>query len=316
MSSTQLLTSDDLDMIGYDALRGGDPRAAVTELLAAVDQQGLADPADTGYALMLAAELTEKQGELPPALALVDRAIEVYRQVEDAAGGFARARRGELLSRLGREDEAMAAFTALRPKLVRDPEAASYLGEALEECGQGEIAEQWLTAALTTVLDRPDTALNQRLTGSLLQSRRRIRRDLELPADEYDDVVDRKRAQPGQGVMFWPHAEFDKVLLRWPAFADVYGHTWDAHRADLEKALTLWTESGQSGFRLYAGTADGLAEYVGRHGGDPGDTEVRAGYARQLEGHGPAAVWPPGRNDACWCDSGAKYKRCCLPRSR
>ncbi|MGC4857034.1 SEC-C metal-binding domain-containing protein [Micromonospora sp. DT4] len=25
---------------------------------------------------------------------------------------------------------------------------------------------------------------------------------------------------------------------------------------------------------------------------------------------------PPERNDACWCGSGLKYKRDCLPRSR
>jgi tetratricopeptide (TPR) repeat protein len=310
------LTSDDLDLIA-----GGDPRRAIPELVAAVDSQGLADPADAGYALLLAAELTERQGDLPPALELVDRAIESYRLVEDAAGGFARARRGELLSRLGREDEAMAAFSALRPRLARDPDAASYLAEALEECGQGAIAEQWLTAALGTVLDRPESEQRARLTYALLQNRRRIRRELELPVDEYDEFADRMRsagdAQPtGQGVMFWPHAEFDRVLLRWPEFADVFGHTWDDHRADLEKALTVWTESGQSGFRLFPGAADGLAEHISRHGGDPMDADVRAGYARQLEGHVPAVAWPPGRNDACWCGSAAKYKKCCLPRSR
>ncbi|BBH66358.1 hypothetical protein ACTI_30430 [Actinoplanes sp. OR16] len=316
-------------------IAGGDPRTAVTELVAAVETDGLADPADAGYALMLAAELTEKQGDLPPALGLVERAIESYRLVEAAADGFARARRGELLSRLGRQDEAMAVFSALRPRLAREPDAASYLAEALEECGESEVAEQWLTAALNTVLDRPETVDRAVLANGLLQNRRRIRRELEMPVDEFDEFADRIRASSkttkgggagrtatndaagsSQGVMYWPHAEYDKVLLRWPAFADVYGHTWDDHRADLEKALSVWTESGQSGFRLHPGEADGLAEHVTRHGGDPMDADVRAGYARQLESHGPGAVWPPGRNDACWCGSGAKYKKCCLPRSR
>nr|WP_310376412.1 SEC-C metal-binding domain-containing protein [Catenuloplanes atrovinosus] len=27
-------------------------------------------------------------------------------------------------------------------------------------------------------------------------------------------------------------------------------------------------------------------------------------------------AWPPERNGACWCGSGQKYKKCCLPRSR
>ncbi|MEU4560268.1 SEC-C metal-binding domain-containing protein [Actinoplanes sp. NPDC023936] len=316
MSSIQMLTSDDLDGIGHDALHGGDPRAAITELVTAVDQEALADPADAGYALMLAAEISEKQGDLEPALALVERAIATYQRLEDAADGFARAQRGELLSRLGRDDEAMAAFTALRPRLVRDPDAPMYLAEALEECGEGAIAEQWLTAALTTVLDRPEDKIDERVASALLRTRRRVRRDIGLPSDEYDEFLDGAPSGNGQTVMFWPHDEFDRVQLRWPSFADVYGHTWDDHRADLEKALTVWAESGQSGFRLFPGSADGLAEHVSRHGGDPSDAAVRAGYAQQLETHVHPVPWPPGRNDPCWCGSAAKYKKCCLPRSR
>ena len=29
-----------------------------------------------------------------------------------------------------------------------------------------------------------------------------------------------------------------------------------------------------------------------------------------------AVEWPPPRNGPCWCGSGLKYKKCCLPRSR
>jgi hypothetical protein len=31
---------------------------------------------------------------------------------------------------------------------------------------------------------------------------------------------------------------------------------------------------------------------------------------------GEPLTWPPGRNDPCWCGSGTKYKKCCLPRAR
>lgn len=34
-----------------------------------------------------------------------------------------------------------------------------------------------------------------------------------------------------------------------------------------------------------------------------------AGLAHPRSGH--ALTWPPGRNDACWCQSARKYKRCC-----
>ncbi|WP_373315313.1 SEC-C metal-binding domain-containing protein [Asanoa ishikariensis] len=31
---------------------------------------------------------------------------------------------------------------------------------------------------------------------------------------------------------------------------------------------------------------------------------------------GRTRAWPPARNQERWCGSGAKYKTCCLPRSR
>ena len=44
---------------------------------------------------------------------------------------------------------------------------------------------------------------------------------------------------------------------------------------------------------------------------DPGDGRTRSVYAADLLRGGRAVAWPPGRNDACWCRSGRKYKRCC-----
>jgi hypothetical protein len=45
--------------------------------------------------------------------------------------------------------------------------------------------------------------------------------------------------------------------------------------------------------------------------------DARAGHARGLAARPGARIpWPPERSDACWCGSGLKYKKCCLPRSR
>ena len=44
--------------------------------------------------------------------------------------------------------------------------------------------------------------------------------------------------------------------------------------------------------------------------------DPRAGYARQLAAGSAHITWPPERNGPCWCGSGNKYKKCCLPRSR
>ncbi|MGH3922605.1 MAG: SEC-C metal-binding domain-containing protein [Pseudonocardiaceae bacterium] len=49
--------------------------------------------------------------------------------------------------------------------------------------------------------------------------------------------------------------------------------------------------------------------------GDPTDPQVRQDYAEHVNEH-HRKIWPPGRNETCWCGSGAKYKKCCLPRAR
>ncbi|TQC47004.1 hypothetical protein EEB14_22715 [Rhodococcus sp. WS4] len=43
-------------------------------------------------------------------------------------------------------------------------------------------------------------------------------------------------------------------------------------------------------------------------------TAIRSG--RCTAAHCLETAWPPGRNEACWCGSTLKYKKCCRPRSR
>jgi uncharacterized protein YecA (UPF0149 family) len=40
---------------------------------------------------------------------------------------------------------------------------------------------------------------------------------------------------------------------------------------------------------------------------------ARADYAAHLAHTAPERLisWPPGRNEACWCASTRKYKKCC-----
>lgn len=44
---------------------------------------------------------------------------------------------------------------------------------------------------------------------------------------------------------------------------------------------------------------------------DAAASRSRVGYAADLARSGRALLWPPGRNDPCWCGSGRKYKKCC-----
>ena len=336
MPWTEPLTHDDLDEVGLSAFDADDPLVVAAELVDAVERGVVADKADIGYALILAAEIVEREGDLHAALALAEQGVEAYRLHGGAGHGYPRAFRAELLLRSGREGEAMAEFAALRPLLGRDPDAVSYVSEALKAAGRAEIAEQWLSAALEAALGRVGLSAGHAESGhgqaavvyALAQQRHRLRRDLDLPHDEHDDLADRlqdaaygvadddDQAYGGTAVLFWPQVEFDRVLGRWPVLAEAYGHSWGEHRARLERGLQLWAESGRTQLALLAGSADELAGYAAHAGGDPTDPDVRQGYAEHLENHPREARWPPGRNEACWCGSGLKYKKCCLPRAR
>jgi hypothetical protein len=77
--SLPLLTTDDLDEFGATAFDAGDPLAVAAGLVDAVGQGRVADKANIGYALILAAEITEREEDLDAALVLAERAVEAYR---------------------------------------------------------------------------------------------------------------------------------------------------------------------------------------------------------------------------------------------
>lgn len=337
MPSTGLLTTDDLDEISRVAFDVDLPLDLAADLVGAVDQDLVVDQVDTGYVLGLAAELTERDGSLREALLLADRAIETHR-AHGEPDGYPRAFRARLLLMLGREDEAMAELMALRPLLPQDPDAVAYICDALEAGDRAETAEQWLTAALATVLQRQQELESQRggadyghalgMAFVLAQSRHRIRGDLDLPYDDYDCLTDRLMSlvQAVFGdedpdyeeatLLFWPQPEFDRLLLRWPSLAEEYGPTWDEYRTTVEEILVVWSESSHLHFALRTGVVEELATHAERIGGDPIDPQVRQDYALDLTEPLREIAWPPARNDLCWCGSLQEYQECCLPRAR
>ncbi|MFI7594051.1 SEC-C domain-containing protein [Micromonospora sp. NPDC049359] len=321
-----LLTADRIDEIGALGSGSPDPAALVTELVSAVDEGRVADPADTGYALLVAADILDRAGDLADALALATRAI--AEQPDDNT--HVRAVRGGLLLRLGRVDEGLAELSELRPLLETDPDAV-HLVDKLTEAGHAEMAVEWLTAALDAMVDRSRTHQHESedaqdtaaaMIYGLAQRRHDLREELGLPHDEHDTLADRLRDVASHAadtlddgpatLLFWPKPEFDALLARWPALAESYPSTWDEHRAQIERGLVDASGLGGGDLGIVAGSVETLAAFAGA---DPIDEETLDEYADSLDDAGITS-WPPGRNDSCWCGSGTKYKKCCLPRSR
>lgn len=226
----------------------------------------------------------------------------------------------------------------MRPLLNQDPDAVAYICDTLEAGGRAEMAEQWLTAALSAALQRRQELVPQRGTRDyiqvaavafmLAQSRHRIRGVLDLPHDDYDDLADRlvsalqaalvddEPDYESATLLFWPQPELERLLERWPALSDEYGHTWDEYRSKVQKLLTLWSDSSHLQLRLTVGSVEELAGYAQRSGDDPTDPQIRQYYAEDLTEPSREISWPPRRNHPCWCGSSQKYKKCCLPRTR
>ena len=305
-----LLTSDDLDGIGYDAAKARDPAPYKAELIAAVEQGRLADAADTSYALGLAADIAEMTNDEDEALALARRAIEAAADASEH--GWTRGRRADLLLRFGRDEEGMHELRALRPLLTREPLASGYVIDALTENGRTELAEEWLEPALTTALQNAERAENGsdaeedafEIADGLAIRRRGVRRDLGRPPDETDLLAERMVAahDAEPDLLFWPQAAFEALLAASPESAEEFGATWDDHRAAIERELQAADAEGDE---LLVETATPALL-----------TATLAGEDAEPVDPGPLLAWPPGRNEPCWCGSRVKYKKCCLPRSR
>ena len=297
------MTTDDLDAYGADVVRVRNPRPVLDELIAAVDEDRIADPEDVPYALSLAASAAARLRDEPRALDLSRRAVDAARDGRDEY--LVRGEYADLLLRFGHDQEGITTLRKLRQQLTRDPLADGYVIEPLLENGRAELAQEWLTAALSTAIDiaeRSDPDSDEgdvawEVVDSLAARRARVRRDLRLPPDEADnraaELLDARDAEPD--MVFWPEAAFAALVEKAP---DLVEMTWDEHRAAIEK------EFQQDDQLLVEVATPALLEAT--LGGDDGS----------LIEHGPALEWPPGRNEPCWCGSRVKYKKCCLPRAR
>lgn len=195
-----MLSREQFDAIEFDAVRSGDHAAA-----AALMSQ-------------LAATATETAG-MPRAEAFL-RAGEQYLLADDPAAavtGFRKAMTeggpvfvdprvplARALFQLGRQAEAQALISQLKTEGPRDPRVYDLVAELLVDRGDLEGALAWATTGVELCLSRaagaaagtaqgtpqPQDSDNESELRLLLSLRYRIRNDLGLPEDSYDQLLD------------------------------------------------------------------------------------------------------------------------------
>ena len=180
-----VLTDDLFDEIEFDAARTGDHRRAalrMNHLAATAEQAGNMSRAEAylraGEQWLLADEPEVAADRFQQAMA-------------DGGETFAdpRAPLARALFALGRRDEATALIGQLDQAAeagTRDPRTCDLVAELLAEQGDMDGALHWATAGADECKRRGDTA-ELRL---LLSLRYRIRHDLGMPEDEYDQLLD------------------------------------------------------------------------------------------------------------------------------
>ena len=126
-------------------------------------------------------------------------------------------------------------------------------------------------------------------------------------------------------LLWWPEAEYGRVIRQVPALAGILGSTWPAHTRNVEVALRLATQLSPGRIWLAAGDFGEFARFVTEQTADPRAAATMTAYLpltfreadnRRLGGASVASAvrrparWPPRRRQPCWCGSGRLYQEC------
>jgi len=273
------------------------------------------------------AEDRQLAGDHLGALTLLEQAIPMGGP--DAA--YALAARVESQFELGQPAEAMAGLDALRKHRPFSAIAFHRAAEALEMNGEQKLALRWFDMALSRCTDQlNDGSSSEAELGAsvsmLLEGRRRVRGILGLPADELDqaaapggrspEVAFQGHLPPGHAapgavvrVLFWPRDQIQAAHQRWPTLVQAP----EAGSVIRERELENRQLVAEDGVRIVMVpvTVQQLLDYAARTGGDPLDAGTRSQLLHERYDRDGGLLWPPQRNQRCWCGSDRKYKKCC-----
>jgi hypothetical protein len=145
--------------------------------------------------------------------------------------------------------------------------------------------------------------------------RRSYREDRRLPMDADDRLAPPPRPRSAflertaWAVAWFPPSDRHIAVERWPELADDLSNP--GYDRMIEGNLRGMARTLGEHPRVAPIDPDALETFATANRIDAGSGEARSQFATDLARRGTTLPWPPGRNDACWCASGRKYKRCC-----
>lgn|GEM_PF-2983533 len=232
---------------------------------------------------------------------------------------LARDTLGWYLLKAREKEEGEAIFTTSLVLRGSDPELHGTIGAARADSGDHEGAvrafDRAIELAEADAGSREDEGVTDRpWAGRFRAEREESRRELGLPADgsgTFAGIAAPSFPEAAAYAVAWfPREEIDAALARWPSLAGDLEDP-DAYCAIIERRLRDVRAATGRVPSVAPLTVEALVEFAAVHDLDPDSGEARSQLAAALGARDEVVLWPPGRNDPCWCGSGRKYKRCC-----
>jgi len=281
----------------------------------------------------------DRRGRHDDAITAMERAI------EHGWGGRPDGRSdiAELHLRAGRAEQAAEIWAELKAKDPDDVWLFNAAGLSYSEAGSHELAVAWLGEGIELAMR---TADREGIVAQLSDARRLSLAALGREYDELDRAVDpflerwraaqRRRSRYSLldaieeataptdaplprghrcgevplGLAWFPSGEYERAIERWPDLADEWGGVPHANYCVRLDGHAKWMRAHGVHVRAIAPIrVDDYTVWCEQHDEDPED--ARAQYVAHRLADGEAVPWPPGRNEACWCGSLHKYKKCC-----
>ncbi len=318
------------------------PRQVADDLLAAADDPDRLDGVTPTMARMCAADvLTAAAGEKS-----TREAITILRAaVQGAAPGETEMARTALACAIAESgdpaeaEELAAAF--LRGSPDSGPDFIPLLGLAamMTVTGFLDLPARWLDEAIEAMAT---TEAGPGRVGSpgpehiremlehgrarVLEIRRRVEADGVDPGSPAAVRAHRSRRIPlaegigthpgwpsglGGRLLWWPEAEYRRLVRQLPEMATVLRSPWREHTAQVQAAMRAQADQGTSGLTLVAADARRFAQFVEQFDADPTAPPTMTAYTADAAEKSAVVPWPPRRRAPCWCGSGRRYHECC-----